>query len=88
MPCILPEKTKTEMISTRPDNSNKIHPSTAEKKGRVRGWNGEGLEGEGLEGKGVGEPGGGVVTQIINKAEEINLEKFSYVKAADLHHLS
>ena len=55
-----PEKTTTEMISTRLDNSNKIHPCTAEKKGMVRGYKGEGLEGEGLEGKGVGGPGGGV----------------------------
>ena len=57
-----PEKTKTEMISSRLDNSNKIHQSTAEKKGRVRGWNAEGLEGEGLEGRGAG--GGGVTHDI------------------------
>ena len=57
-----PEKAKTEMISTRIDNWNNIHPCTIEKKERGRaggrgtgrfGLKGEGLQGQGLEGEGL-----------------------------------
>ena len=47
------EKSKTEIISTRLGNSNKIHKCMPEKKGgRIdRGLEREGLEGEELEGE-------------------------------------
>ena len=65
MPCILLKKAKPEMISTRLDSSNHIHPCILAKKGKGRGGKGKGLRGMGLEGEGV-------YTQYINKAEKIN----------------
>ena len=90
------KKAKTEMISTRLDNSNNIHAQLKRKKGGGSG--GGRLEGNGLEGEGLkrerlegeefeGVEGKGGHIQQINKAEEINLERYTYMKAADLHHL-
>ena len=54
-----PEKAKKEMISTRLDNSNKVHPCSPEKKGRGRGWRewagGRRTEGGGAERGGVSQ---------------------------------
>ena len=67
VPCIFQKKTKTEMISTRLDNSNNFHPCKLARKEGRGAWKGrvwvEGLKGEGLEGI------GGHI-QHINKAEE------------------
>ena len=68
------------MIKTRIDSSNNFHPCTHAKKGR---WVGAGRA-RVLEG---GAGGGVVHIQYINKAEEINKEKFTYMKAADPHRL-
>ena len=47
------------MISTRLNSSNKIHPCTAERKGRLMGWKGEGLRGRDWKGEGLKERGRG-----------------------------
>ena len=56
------------MISTRLNSSNKIHPCTAERKGRLMGWKGEGLREGGAGrggGRGEGMQGEGGQTQHV-----------------------
>ena len=99
--CILRKKAKTEMISTRLDNSNNVHPCIIEKKKRRRGWRGRGWRGRGWKGMGwrerdwrgrgwrggVWRGGGGGGSHTTYKKSRGNKLRNIYMKAADLHHL-